>query len=403
MTTTLPSSPFVETMSTRSTQRPNSTLLNEEMRFKHQTMLLQSGIVFEILKVIKLPHNAMLIPLGVRICRRIHAQVWKACQSKASMDSVYSTLTSTMMPFNDDVNKFSVITLELDPLLFKQIQIYQLLHRYDIFDSMMQTLLQLPFQFRPYRTPNSKHNNTTTPTATMATAMTTAMATTTTTTTTTTTMTMTMHPTTTATTVSVNALHNYFQVLWEYLKMIGILIDTTRFSKKLEMEKDESVHNVEATATGTVGEHKKSSTLEQLHNNVLHQIQLGNKWYASECATKHAKFLFWLLHKLTHWLHSITTSSNNRQQQRNNRKEKIMQLLMEVVQIIWKLSVYHKAAAHLVNEDGVFAIINASRYIQHSVASSKRVILMDYYLKIIANMLGRLFFFFYLHYTYICT
>ncbi|ETO29913.1 hypothetical protein RFI_07204 [Reticulomyxa filosa] len=481
------------------TSQSNTSLvpLDEETRYKHQAILLQSGMIHQIMHVLKSPFNVMLIPWGVRICKKIKRHLWRNFRlfrpkntgqnrkkARQNGDNDNNNKTNGNDHINntdndndngetdndndeerikDNISDLSDTESEIDASLFKIIRIYQVLNRYNIFEAMIKALMQDSSVSGAHQNSGLIHSsdpvvlsNTDDVNGDIS-----------------------IHingngngnMTSTSSLSPGNMLYSHLDVIKEYLEMIDALVDTNRYSKPIPRQYHQQkghhggaytpdtphsntftpiVHhggimespiydqlyatphsnynynynfnhvqnpnsnqnqnqnqNYNSTHNNDQNDGDNSLTEQQQHpkdedkprdNGLWDRIKINNQSYALEYASKHGQFVFWLLNKLTHLLkyvsHTNHVSAKDTVWVRTVHKKKVMSTLMRVVMIIWRLSVYHKPASHLVSTDGVVTIINASRYIQYSATYGKRVLLLSHYLKIICNMLGSSFFFF---------
>ncbi|ETO13099.1 hypothetical protein RFI_24276, partial [Reticulomyxa filosa] len=285
------------------------THLNEEMRSKHQMMLLQSGMVEKMLGAMKVPHNAKLIPLGVRIFKKIHPNVWKSYGPKCTSHRVSPRCS----------DRGSLRELHIDSSLLLQIQIYQLLDQRNTFDAWIHKWMQRPLhnddmtRKRHASTdilPTSTSISISTPTSMFASMSESA---------------------------STQFLYDHFEVLWEYLQMTGVIIniDSLCFTPtKEDVQEKKKNENNEMTVATLVNDNTELANVTRMNSKTF------------------------------------------------------MQLLMQAAVVLWKLSTHPKSVIHLIYQHGIFAIIDSFQWVQHSAISEKRILLIDYYLKIISNMIG---------------
>ncbi|ETO22640.1 hypothetical protein RFI_14552 [Reticulomyxa filosa] len=388
----------------RSNGGDTASILDEERQYKHQMILLQTGMISQMMHVMKSPHNILLIPLGVKICKKIKRQ-----SKDNNNDDDAVIVDGEERVIDDNMSDLSDIELEIDTSLFKLIRIYQVLNRYSVFEAMIQLLMHDDDSI----TIDVAHSVIPVPPI-----------------------------------ASGGVLYHHLDVVKEYLLMIDNLVDTNRYSKAVHAhvhhqhpkqnqgggfyspdtpfsntyttpstlgntpnnEQNTSGNaNANTNANANANANRKDKHIDGnlyeryqqqmqqeneqpiLDSAFMYKIQINNKSYALEYASKHGSFLFWLLRSLTHLLKYVSSNKiapNDASWVRNARKEKMMEMLMRAVVVMWRLSVYHKPASHLVEKDGVTTIIDASRYIHYSTAYDKRVLLIGYYLKIICNMLG---------------
>ncbi|ETO13801.1 hypothetical protein RFI_23570 [Reticulomyxa filosa] len=365
-------------------------LLTREVRRKHQQVLLRSGMVHYMMHVLTSRNNVTLIWPVIRVCKKIEPQLWKnfrltkpGSTDKQQSDSDKSASKKMKIKMKmkkqmreDEREKaeeynnsdLSDIDFEIDPSLLRLIRIYQVCSRYHVFKSMIEALTQED------PTPSN------------------------------------IDPTIAATSSPLHfadLLQSHSDALREYLEMIDALVDTNRYTKLIQHQHPNLNPNLNPMYTQKRPEEEEEENENENENeekvkekqesgnedNVIYKIQINNKSYAFECASRYGTFLFWLLRKLGQLLKFVgsrrfASGEAPKWMKKGQWKKKVMDMLLRVVVVVWRLSVYHKPASHLVERDGVFAVVAMSQLISHSATRENHALLIDYYLKIIANMLG---------------